>query len=61
MPPAISAVRASCIEFILAGLYATDRIFPISATRSDHLRDVIWRQENHAMKRLGRLLRRPRF
>ena len=29
------AVRASCVEFVLAGLYATDRISRVSAARAN--------------------------
>ena len=33
------AVRASCVEFVLAGLYATDRISRAAATRADRVRN----------------------
>ena len=32
-------MRASCVEFVLAGLYATDRISPVAAPRKDRVRN----------------------
>ena len=36
-----AAVRASCVEFVLAGLYASDRISRSAEPRTDHLRNRV--------------------
>ena len=45
------AVRASCVEFVLAGLYATDQISRAATSRADGLRNVMQINSRHKNER----------